>query len=507
MVTRSPKIILSLLFIVYAIFIMTPSVLQAATPPSQTTGEKIYVDRARGSNGLNTYLVIYPENEFWFLSEFREDGEGHQDRIMTERTRDHRVIEKRLQAFRRRLKNLELESPAQIQEQNRQRRTSKPPLKFTQQVWLTQETWSWDWERKFSDWVNTSGTRSFLFDHGIATDCADVAIAYRWIFARMNGLPAGNTLAGSQTLFTNESMRSQWQRLPTAVDWWNDQLFRTALDFVLDNTYTHSLFRDSYPIEIRPESFSTGVHHLDLYSTTTGHTMLVNNLDTRPGARDVLKLIYSDVPRARRQLAQTPYYRSTQFAKNGGGFLRARWPVLTPQGWQLASGPTHPGYSTEQYEPELMRGYHYFSDAIEAHLNPNSQIVGRFQSLLEDIEQRMIARKDIVEQGFEACQRISCEPESSSWDQWSTPSRDRAIRMRIEYALNTLKTFDGQFSQLTQLWLDFLNHRISIAGDEMTFRILTEKMYNEEASSDPRDTIKQRWGFKNSFEPDVAKSF
>jgi hypothetical protein len=95
----------------------------------------------------------------------------------------------------------------------------------------------------------------FFYKNKVATDCADVAIAARWIFARIHKMPAAQTLAEPNVLFSNESFRNAWSDLPTHEDWTQDQLFRVALDYVLDNTYTHTLWKDSCSIHISQPTF------------------------------------------------------------------------------------------------------------------------------------------------------------------------------------------------------------------------------------------------------------
>ncbi|MCB0394454.1 MAG: hypothetical protein KDD25_07835, partial [Bdellovibrionales bacterium] len=154
--------------------------------------------------------------------------------------------------------------------------TSSESLNFAytednREIWETKNEWSWEWEIEYGRWLQSIDNIGYLYKYGVATDCADVAVAYRWIFARINGLPAGQTLAGTQVLFTNESMKNIWKDLPTSSEWHQDKLFLTALDYVLDNTYTHSIYKDSYPIEINRDAVIPGAHDLNLHSTDTGH--------------------------------------------------------------------------------------------------------------------------------------------------------------------------------------------------------------------------------------------
>jgi hypothetical protein len=76
--------------------------------------------------------------------------------------------------------------------------------------WDDEEVWSDAWEEKFTEWVKKEFTLDYFKKYNFATDCADVAVALRWIFARRFKLPIGIHLSGSGILFTHESMKDEW---------------------------------------------------------------------------------------------------------------------------------------------------------------------------------------------------------------------------------------------------------------------------------------------------------
>jgi hypothetical protein len=155
-------------------------------------------------------------------------------------------------------------------------------------LWPVTNQWSWDWEVKFAQWVQTELDRTWWTRHRLATDCADVAYSARWIFARNNGLPMANRLGNGQW-FTNRSVKPEWKRLPSAAEWHKDKRFLAALNYFLDFVFTHSLWQDSYPVAINAAAIIPGAHHLSL-TDTSGHTQFIHKVGLQPDEIPILTL-------------------------------------------------------------------------------------------------------------------------------------------------------------------------------------------------------------------------
>ncbi|RYZ82103.1 MAG: hypothetical protein EOP06_22245, partial [Proteobacteria bacterium] len=183
-------------------------------------------------------LLKYFESGLWQVREIEVQEDGWQDTLSRQSFATEELAEGALLTLRMKY------SAASILKSRPEKKAGS--LKGGT-IWKATQRWSWDWEKKYADWISTDITPDFFQKHNIATDCADVAYATRWIFARMNGLPAANRISGSGGLLTNESLRKQWTSLPTAKEWHQDRRFLTALNYLLNEGYTHSLVRDSYP--------------------------------------------------------------------------------------------------------------------------------------------------------------------------------------------------------------------------------------------------------------------
>ncbi|OFZ49034.1 MAG: hypothetical protein A2381_15620 [Bdellovibrionales bacterium RIFOXYB1_FULL_37_110] len=185
----------------------------------------------------------------------------------------------------------------------------------TNHIWENKNTWDEEWETEYARWIEKNVDKDFLKNHKISVDCADVAYALRWIFSRINYLPAANTLAGSGDLFTNESFKDEWKDLKTSSDWHNDERFLKALDYLLDNTYTHTLHNDIYPIKISRAIFISGVIHLSLFENN-GHTRVLTKTNYEDSDQIPIMLMSGTTPRMLRTLYEETFLWSHPLLKN-----------------------------------------------------------------------------------------------------------------------------------------------------------------------------------------------
>lgn len=354
-------------------------------------------------------------------------------------------------------------------------------------LWTHENEWSWDWEKKYSQWVHENVHADFLVKYNLPTDCADVAYVIRWIFSRIHSLPAANRLAGSNEVFTNLSMRTEWLELPTNAEWSLDKRFLEALRYLLTNTYTHTLARDSYPIAINTESLTPGVHHLALHGSS-GHMMAVYGVNEPSQAP--LQLYYSDVPQEVRLLYSTIYYQ-TELPKKNSGFLRMLWPIIKSELVQFTKARDMPFYSLEQYSENFLKDDSTFGIAVMKRLQPNFswEILG--SSILNDIKNRLENRVKIVEQGFQFCKTNDCAPGTAGYENWSTPARDTAILSAFDN-FDSVLVESANIKWVKEMLQNLKNSYLEIQGQKINLDNILNNL--EDCSSDPRDSIEQRWG-------------
>lgn len=379
------------------------------------------------------------------------------------------------------------------------------PLKISQTtqtgIWPTREEWSQDWEDRFSDWIRKETGPDFFKQNNIATDCADVAFSLRWIFSRIHFLPVANTLGANNRLMTNESSSSLWNELPTDPNWKKDKRFLKALNYFLDQAYTHTLMKDSYPIALNTKYFKEGVYHLTLHDTS-GHTQLIHETNYQNPSRPPFMAIASTTPRAVRTLyANMPFFG--KFEKGKSAFLRFRWPAKSTSGQTYLVPPkNHPGFSEEQFSPDFNQSEFSMLLPVYRKLVPSFSLSGAVAHNFQDIESSTLERIDVVSKGWQACQPPNdCQEGSDLYESWSTPSRDQRLKDR----LNLTRDFEfaaltnGNKSELLEIQAlkkEFLSKTISIPDlGKISFKRIEWNLNRQLFSSNPRVSPAGRWGF------------
>ncbi|HLE11470.1 MAG: hypothetical protein A2504_00110 [Bdellovibrionales bacterium RIFOXYD12_FULL_39_22] len=363
-------------------------------------------------------------------------------------------------------------------------------------LWEITNNWNIEWETKFSEWIVANLDSDFFKKYNIKTDCADAAVSLRWIFARINGLPAANTLGGSEVLFSNESFKQSWSNLRRDTLWYKDQLFLNALDYILDNTYTHTVLGDAFPLKISFESIIPGIFHLRIHGKS-GHTRVVGRLygEDSDGSEIPIQLYSSTTPRMIRALYVEGFLDEEQIKEpKEGGLLQFRWPEKSSGRISLKQSNTMPYYSLEQYDPDFMGDEENFAIAIYKVIVPSFRPEVAVRKGAEALKAALESRVQIVQEGFELCQREECSPGSANWEGHSTPSRDAQIGQRYTAVYNL--AYSLGFSSLVNEF--FANNYIVVDGVKKSLEEIMAIWTAGLFSSDPRVSVGQRWALRVS---------
>lgn len=432
-------------------------------------------------NSLSTHAdrwtFFYGENKKWIIENVSLDAEGWpklEDRAIYQNADQARVA---------------LTSAAAGKVRSRRLPSTGEALRGSvgQTLWTVTNEWSWEWELKYSEWVKSEIHRGWWLEHGLATDCADVAYSAKWIFARNNGLPMHNRLASGQW-FTQDSVKSSWANLPTHKDWHKDKKFLAALNYLLDHVFTHTLWNDSYPIAITADSLRPGAHHLSIFGDT-GHTQLVSQVGQRPDEVPLLTL-NSTVPRAKRELAEY-IFLNQQADAGSSALLRMRWPDTKNGVIGLKEGADMPLYSVEQFDANFVGSpRRYFWEEVFYRLNPGADFDVIGQKTAGQIVDLLKARVPVVEEGYRVCGAQACPPGSAEWEAWSTPSRDKRIGESIITFYN-VRQFVTQPDKIAALLETPI---ISQEGHTFTASKLIMAFNMGLPSSDPNEDPVLRWG-------------
>jgi len=446
------------------------------------------------SRGQKVFVLRYLEERIWRVEELVEDKDGWPD-VVSRRYYRHQSDAIKAQTY--------------LQAQLQYVQTVSPMSEFSTQevvlqggsIWPTTQTWSWDWEKKYGQWLNENMNSDFFKKYKVATDCADVAYAARWIFARINGLPMINHLA-SGPLMSNQSLRAEWEKLPTAKNWFEDKRFLAALNYLLRVTYTHSLIRDSYPIAINADNFLPGTHFLNI-GEVSGHTRLVHKVDLSDQAIVPFQIIESTTPRKVRELNEALFWGDTLPEKGKSGFLRILWPKIRNGVYSIDVAANMPGYSTEQYQESFIREKdRAYSVEVMLRLKPDLNFVNVLKTGYQNLKAMFKARVGVVEDGYRLCPNRSCDPAGETYDAWSTPSRDKHITEVITQ-LNSLLDLslpkDVKIEMAKVVAAELLSPGITLNGEDYSVGALMYAWKKKIFSSDPNDEPGIRWAIQPEY--------
>lgn len=448
------------------------------------------------------YLTERLENQERIFSLFVRDNRGLQDLAMerhfplSEAMASESWLKDTLQKY-----SLQLQTPfvyASNDNENWATEQEESAALDTPVLWQADKAWNEKWEQKYAEWVSKELHPRLMVDLQLPTDCADLAYVLRWAFARQNHLPMAIRLGGSSQLFTNESMREEWLDLPQHQDWKRDRRFRAVLEYIMRNTYTHTLMEDSYPVAIRPGSLSAGTHFLDLHGSS-GHTMVVKSVND-PNDLPVT-LLFSTVPIRIRELISTFYQDQEAPKLHRSGLYKIRWATKTNSGWKLVPLKDHPSYSLEQFnlpDIEFPSPTPHFLKVYQR-INPKFSLDILLQKSMNELRDRMKDRIKMVEDGFAFCQRNNCEPGSRGDDDWSTPSRDRRLLQlheTVELALDLIRHHKPEALPAgLKNWEDFAREQtLKIQGEPISLERLVVAFEHGLTETDPRVSIARRWG-------------
>lgn len=380
-------------------------------------------------------------------------------------------------------------------------------------LWEVKNTWDWDWEIAFAKWMRANLHPDFFEQLGIENDCADAYYQARMIFAYENALPVSFRLAGGGAFFTQNVVRPEWKKLKTNADWRKNERFLKALDYIANTTYTHTLGRDTYPVEITAEGLIEGTAFLYL-DKTSGHTLLVNEINLGNTEASKIRLpmytLNSTVPKSLQPLYEAMFYEPSQpeVSKYGfTGFVRFRWPKSSGAA-ALVDATKMPYYSMEQYDKSFMDSvtnegdeseesseeeYKNFSLTVFKRLNPDFDPTLRITEGITEISEMMIARKDVVIEGYKVCQK-GCADGSADYENWSTPSRDKRIKGLLVDLEKYQQALYG-IPAVSEAWTKALeNPIVELEGSSYSLNHVKWTFANDFHNSNPNVTPGERWG-------------
>ena len=291
-------------------------------------------------------------------------------------------------------------------------------------VWKTQQTWTPEWEERYSAWVKKNWDTQFFAQPGTAysdlkLDCADVVYSMRIIFAAENGLPfAIKDPSGGKTPITQAM--SRFDTIPEQ----GGKRVRAFLNYIFSIAGTASIPSDTYPVKPDPSGIRSGT--LLLTDKESHHSWTIKDI-TPEG---LPHLIFSSRP-AKTGLLSRVGYPSMEFTFPKGvietrhaGFRAFRLPEeIGKPVWEAK------GYSREQYEIPAQQ----WRETIQARMatrteDENTKIQRLWKEACTNTQDRVTAVNEGL--AFLATYPEECL-DPKSYDDYSTPNRD--LRLKNSY--------------------------------------------------------------------------
>jgi hypothetical protein len=355
----------------------------------------------------------------------------------------------------------------------------------TDQVWeVGDRRWTVEEERRFEKWVEETITEDFFIRYQIPADCADAVYAIRWIYARINHLPAAATTREGRWI---GHWSTDWKHLPTHPEWYMDERFLAALHYLLLMTWTGTLPFDTYPVRISSDSVTPGT----LFLVTESHTGMIGHVFLDGSHAHPLQTWESGLPVRIRKLSMGYFFSAKPESSARSGLVKFRWPVSENGEWKYLSVQEHPFYSEEQYTTDFCKGSVDFVEAVARRIDPtNYPPMEKLVKMMGTTTRYLKERIPIVLTGYEQCHNGDCPDGSEGWEIYSTSGRDGIIVSLMDHLSKIIESNHldrGMVKGLMQaIPIDISKNR-SIT----LYQVYQNYLW---LSSDPEHSIEARWG-------------
>jgi hypothetical protein len=353
------------------------------------------------------------------------------------------------------------------------------------QVWkVGQRQWTIQDEYNYGKWVEENITDDFFIRHEISVDCADIAYAARWIYARISHLPAAATI-GDNRLIGHWS--TDWKHIPTDENWEKDRRFRTALLYMIYSTSTRTLPSDTYPIRITADSVTPGT----LFLIAKDHTGIVSNIVMDGSTTHPVQTFDAFLPTRVQKLRFRNLILPDPCGDHISGLIKFRWPIKRDNRWQYLPVKEHPFYSEEQYSSDFTKGCGDYLEAVAKRIDPKVYDPNeKVDKIINTLTRRLNERIPIVLDGNKKCHGIKCPEGSRLWETYSTSNRDEFIGVMIYHLEKIIRDNhldrDAILDRMAKIHLQVYDDRV------ITLQYVFQNF--NWLSSDPEATIEARWG-------------
>lgn len=384
-------------------------------------------------------------------------------------------------------------------------------------VWEDTNSWSIDYENKFTAWMGSTAVREGMFTdksspyYGVNTDCADTAYALRAIFAFENKLPfAIINPSGSREI--SKTLNNKTNKFDYAGA--ENKRVVALITEIGESVGTENLTRyDTYPVALKTIKGGTLFTYkmkakFGKFIRHTYNIKVVNPV----GTYDVIYSTqanhekHGDLLRRRdREFENLP--------SDPWGYRRFKWPEHLGLGLDVI--PAELGASSEQFALANSLGSGFFKYVSKLLATTTESSGERLTRVFKNVCQEAQARIMYVNEGLEFAKKTNnaCM-DYAAFDAYSTPARDGALK---DMFLNLESTFRGAQSQggVDPVILSFADYIFTgkgavqaelLAACPIAYRpgvtidlgVFWSRMKNNRMSSHPNDIVEVRWGEKTS---------
>ncbi len=353
------------------------------------------------------------------------------------------------------------------------------------QVWeVGDRRWTVEEERRYEKWVDETITEDFFIRYQIPTDCADAVYAIRWIYARINHLPAAATTREGRWI---GHWSTDWKHFPTHPEWHMDERFRAALRYLLPMTWTGTLPLDTYPIRISSDSVTPGT----LFLVTESHTGMIGHVFLDGSQAHPLQTWESGLPVRVRKLSAGYFFSVRPESDSRSGLMKFRWPVSENGEWKYLPVQEHPFYSQEQYTSDFCKDSADFVEAVARRIDPtNYPPTEKMMKVMGTIARYLRERVPVVLTGYEQCHNGDCPDGSEGWEIHSTPGRDGIIISLMDHLSKIIESNDLDRGMVKRL-MESISIDISQNRSITLYHAYQNRFW---LSPHPKHSIEARWG-------------
>lgn len=380
-------------------------------------------------------------------------------------------------------------------------------------IWEDNQSWSEDYEQKYSAWIQSSFVKEKMFTdssspyYGVNTDCADTAYALRAIFAFENKLPfaitnpsgsreASKTLNNRTNKFDSagpENMRvvALITEIGESVGTENLTIFDT-FPVAIKKITPGSLF--TYKIKARFRKFIRHAYNIKNINPVGTFDVLYSTQANKEKHGELLR-------RRDREFENAP--------TDPWGFRKFRWPEHL--GADLSVIPVGLGASNEQFDLAKSLGETEFFKFVRKTVATSSESAGeRFLRLYKSLCFEAQARVTYVNEALLYLSKTenACM-DYERFDAFSTPARDKVLSELFEKFKESFidakneKSGDPATLAFAELIFNERGNRSELLnscpinyreGVTIDLGTLWTRIKKDKLSSHPNDIVEVRWG-------------